>query len=274
MLQVVAERFLAQVPYGDVLEVAEPQRRSWLGGNSKVSETMRQGIARGVRANPLRGADGEPMSGRRPFGSERPYRRRAPAWRRTTEDHPGPEDNRAGHRFLALMGGRFTRDTIIYVIGSLAVGPFSLVSVVVLTRLMAPAEYGELAVMLFLAGYLTTVYNTGSLHGTFLLVYGASEGEGDDVDSDATITSTPRRALGTGVLLTLMIVSVGTALCCAFAPTLARLLVDRSSEAALVRWAAVSAGAGALWRLTMNIFRMERQPTRFAAFNALPPLSW
>jgi O-antigen/teichoic acid export membrane protein len=170
------------------------------------------------------------------------------------------------------MGGRFTRDTLIYTIGMLAVGPFSLVSVAVLTRLMVPAQYGELAVLLFLAGYLTTLYNTGSLHGTFMLVYGASEGEGDDVDSDATITSAPKRALGTGVVLTLMIVSAGTALCCVFAPALSQMLLGHRSGAALVRWAAVSAAAGALWRLTVNVFRMERQPVRFASFNALRPL--
>jgi O-antigen/teichoic acid export membrane protein len=187
-------------------------------------------------------------------------------------DSSHPEDHRIGHRFLALMGGRFTRDTLIYIVGALAVGPFSLVSVVVLTRLMVPAQYGELAIMLFLAGYLTTLYNTGSLHGTFMWVYGASEGEGDDVGSDGKITSTPRRALGTGVVLTLMIVSAGTAVCCVFAPNLAHLLLDRSADAALVRWAAVSAAAGALWRLTVNVFRMERRPVRYATFNAVRPL--
>jgi O-antigen/teichoic acid export membrane protein len=187
-------------------------------------------------------------------------------------DAPNPEDRRIGHRFLALMGGRFTRDTAIYAVGMLAVGPFSLVSVAVLTRLMVPSQYGELALMLFFAGYLTTLYNTGSLHGTFMWVYGATEGEGDDVGADGKIASTPRHALGTGVALTLIIVSAGTALCCLFAPTLAQLLVDRSSAAALVRWAAVSAAAGALWRLTVNVFRMERQAVRFASFNALRPM--
>src|SRR5580692_6901593 len=158
----------------------------------------------------------------------------APAAAPTGMPAPGPssqrhgrsEEHRLGHRVLTLMGGRFTRDTSIYVIGMLAVGPFSLVSVAVLTRLMAPTQYGELAVLMFLAGYLTTVYNTGSLHGTFMWVYGASEGE---VDSDATITSTPRRALGTGVALTLLIVTAGTLVCCALAPTLARLLLARGS---------------------------------------------
>jgi O-antigen/teichoic acid export membrane protein len=152
------------------------------------------------------------------------------------------------------------------------VAPFSLVSVAVLTRLLVPAQYGELAVLFVFAGFATVLYNTGSLHGTFMLVYGASEGEGDDVAGGAEITSVPRRALGTGVVLTLMIVTAGTAVCFALAPELSQALLHHRSGAGLVRWAAVSAAGGSLWRLTVNVFRMERRPGRFAALNATRPL--
>jgi len=182
------------------------------------------------------------------------------------------KDLRVGRRLLTLTGGRVTRHTVIYVIGLLAVAPFSLVSVAVLTRLLVPAQYGQLGVLFVFAGFATVLYNTGSLHGTFMLVYGASEGEGDDVGADTEITSAPRRALGTGVVLTLMIVTAGTAVCFALAPWLAQALLHHRSYAPLVRWAAVSAAAGSLWRLTVNVFRMERRPGRFAMFNATRPL--
>ncbi|MFI5009026.1 MAG: methyltransferase domain-containing protein [Solirubrobacterales bacterium] len=170
------------------------------------------------------------------------------------------------------MGGRFSRDTAIYVVGMLAVGPFSLISVMVLTRIMSPAEYGELALLFFFSGYLTVLYNTGSLHGTFMLVYGASTGEGDDIDSDIKLSQTPRRALGTGMTLTLIIVTAGTLVCFMFASTLSQALLHKRSGATLICWAAASAGAGSLWRLAVNVFRMERQAGRFAAFNAVRPL--
>ncbi len=178
------------------------------------------------------------------------------------------------HRFLALTGGRVTRDTSIYVVGLLAVGPFSLISVAVLTRVLATSQYGALALLMVFAGYLTTLYNTGSLHGTFMLVYGVSDGEGDEVGEETGLTSTPRRSLATGVLLTLMIVSAGTAVCVVTAPQIAGFLLGDSVPhgAALVRWAAASAAAGSLWRLTVNVLRMERKPVRFSAFNALRPL--
>jgi O-antigen/teichoic acid export membrane protein len=182
------------------------------------------------------------------------------------------KDQGLGHRLLTLTGGRFTRHTVIYIAGMLAVGPFSLVMVIVLTRLLVPAQYGELGVLFVFAGFATTLYNTGSLHGTFMWVYGVSEGEGDDVSAQSGLTSAPRRALGTGVVLTLMIVSAGTAVCFVFAPQLAQALLHHRSGATLVRWAAVSAAAGSLWRLTVNVFRMECRPGRFAVFNATRPL--
>ncbi len=172
------------------------------------------------------------------------------------------------------MGGRVTRDTAIYVLGTLVVGPFSLFSVIVLTRLMTPAAYGEMAVLFVAAGALTTLYNTGSLHGTFMWVYGASEGEGgDDVDTGAPITSTPRRAMGTGVVMTLVIVSLATSVLFLLAPAIShRFFQSVHAAPSAIRWAAVSAAAGSLWRLTVNVFRMERRAISFGVFNALRPL--
>jgi O-antigen/teichoic acid export membrane protein len=181
---------------------------------------------------------------------------------------------RASHSAATLLGGRLTRHTAIYALGTLAVGPFSIVSVVFLTRLLAPAQYGELALLLVFAGFLTTLYNIGTLHGTFLFVYGVSEGgEGDDVESDATVTSAPRRALGTGVVLSLIVVTFGTLLCFVLAPTLAHLqLLHYNGAVTSLRWAAISGAAGSLWRLTVNVFRMEGRPISFAALNCLRPL--
>lgn len=190
-----------------------------------------------------------------------------------TADDALPQHQHGGGRLLPLLGGLVTRHTLIYIAGSLAVGPAGLISVIITTRLLGASKYGELGVLFVFAGFATTLYNTGSLHGTFMWAYGASEGEGDDVGVDGKIASNHRRALGTGVVLTLAIVTAGTALCFALAPQLAKLLHIHSPEStALVRWAAVSAATGSLWRLTVNVFRMERQPGRFAASSALRPL--
>jgi O-antigen/teichoic acid export membrane protein len=183
------------------------------------------------------------------------------------------DDVRARRSPVTLLGGLITRHTMIYALGTLAVGPFSIVSVVFLTRLMAPSQYGDLAILLVFAGFLTTFYNVGTLHGTFLWVYGVSEGgEGDDVEVDAKTTAAPRRALGTGVAITLIVLVAGTALCFLLAPALTHLGLDTPGGAASIRWAAVSGATGSLWRLTVNVFRMERRPISFAALSCLRPL--
>lgn len=175
---------------------------------------------------------------------------------------------------LALAGGRLTRDTLIYGLGNVAVGPFSLISVAVLTRVLPPAQYGRLGVLLVFAGFLTVLYNTGSLHGTFMWVYGQSdEGEvPDDVGATGALAATPRRAMGTGVVLTLLIVGSGTAIVVIVAAPLAKLLLHSSAYASSVRWVAASAATGALWRLTVNVFRMERRPISFSVLNSVRPL--
>ncbi len=75
-----------------------------------------------------------------------------------------------------------------------------------------------------------------------------------------------------GVTLTLMIVTAGTAVCVVTGARARAAAAAQPHGRDLVCWAAVSAAAGSLWRLTVNVFRMERQPARFATFNALRPL--
>jgi O-antigen/teichoic acid export membrane protein len=191
---------------------------------------------------------------------------------RTVDDAPPQRKHGAG-RLLPRLGGLVTRHTLIYIAGSFAVGPAGLISVVITTRLLGASKYGELGVLFVFAGFATMLYNTGSLHGTFMYAYGATEGEGDDVGARGKITSNHKRALGTGVVLTLAIVSAGTAFCFLLAPQIAELLhIHNPDGPALVRWAAVSAATGSLWRLTVNVFRMERKPVRFAIFNSMRPL--
>ena len=49
------------------------------------------------------------------------------------------------------------------------------------TRFLGPAEFGQLALLLVFAAFLTVFYNVGTLQGTFIWVFG-SAGE-EDVDN-------------------------------------------------------------------------------------------
>jgi O-antigen/teichoic acid export membrane protein len=176
---------------------------------------------------------------------------------------------------LSLVGARMTRDTAIYVAGTALVFPFSLISVAVLTRYLSPHEYGRLALMYVFAGFLTTAYNIGTLHGTFYWVYGSSAEGAEDAGAQLAIgepVGVPQRALGTGVVLTLVVVAVGTAAVWSLSPMLARWLLHDGAAAHSVRWAGLSAATGSLWRLSVNLFRMERRAISFALLNGSRPL--
>ena len=172
---------------------------------------------------------------------------------------------------IVLFGSRISRDTAIYVAGTAAVLPFGLVTIAVLTRYLSPSEYGELAIVFVFAGLLTTIYNIGSLQGVMMWVFGGS-GEEEAISSGSGAPAGQKReALGTGFVLTFAVVSVATLPVMAFAEPIARLLLGEGDHASAVRWAGASAAFGSIWRLVVNLFRMERRPVVFAVLNCLRP---
>ena len=69
------------------------------------------------------------------------------------------------------------------------------------TRFLSPAEFGELALLMVFAAFLTIVYNVGMVQGTFMWVFGAAgEEEVEDAPGKAAAAGTKRRALGTGLV--------------------------------------------------------------------------
>lgn len=183
-------------------------------------------------------------------------------------------------RLLTRFGSRISRDSAIYALGMGMVFPFSLIQVAVLTRFLDPASFGTLGILFVYAGLLTILYNIGTLQGTFIWTFGASEGGEDDGDVSAgddagdvdRLADDKRRALGSGLLLLCAIVGVGTFAIVAFSEQLAVLLVGDEEHADAVMWAAASAAMGSIWRLTSNVFRLERRPVLFGVMQVARPL--
>ena len=174
---------------------------------------------------------------------------------------------------LATLASRIGRHTTLYGVGSLVSVLFGLANVAVLTRLLDPGPFGELAVLLFFSALLTITYNLGSLQGSFSWAFGTSGDEGVAAD-DVGLTGAAadkRRALFTGLVVTGLVGAGGTAVIFALATPLAGLLVGNESAAAAVRWAAVAAAVGALWRLVSNVLRLERRPGAYVALNSVRP---
>jgi len=147
-----------------------------------------------------------------------------------------------------------------------------LISVAVLTRFLAPAAFGDLAVLLVFSTLLSVLYNIAVLQGAFQWVYQASEDEGGDVHPDATEgPKDRRRALGTAFVLNAFVTGAGTLLCFALADPLGELLLGEPGKTGLVRLATLTGGLGAFWRVAVNTARMERRPGTYALLNSVRP---
>lgn len=175
-------------------------------------------------------------------------------------------------RPLVRLGRRLGRDAGVYAAGFAVTLGLSLVSVAILTRYLDPAEFGELAVLLFFAALLTVLYNLGFLQGSLAWVFGSSGEEEADEAAAGEGPSDRRRALGGAIVLTAAIATLGTILLLPAAGALTSILGLPGAGTA-VAIAAVSGGLGALWRLVSNVPRLERRPRLFVAFSALRPVA-
>jgi O-antigen/teichoic acid export membrane protein len=174
---------------------------------------------------------------------------------------------------LVLFGRRLGRHVGVYAGAHIGTFLFAMVNLAVLTRLLPIEEYGRLAVYLLLATMLTMIYNLGSLQGTLIAVFGAG-GAGEEMGLEEAegkaVTTDSERALTTGVLLTVAIAALGTALVFAAAPVFASIL-GQPGELDAVRLAALCGATGAVWRLVQNVPRLERRPLLYSSLNLLRP---
>jgi O-antigen/teichoic acid export membrane protein len=169
---------------------------------------------------------------------------------------------------VALVGRSLTRDSSVYVIGLASVFPLSLASALVSTAFLEPHAFGRLAVLVTFASLLTIVYGLGLIQGVLLWAYGMADdddGGGETVgDGTPTLGRAERaRAMGSGLLLASAVAVAGSTLAFALSAPISRALLGSTGYAGDVRWAASSAAAGALWRLVVQTFRMERQTARW-----------
>jgi O-antigen/teichoic acid export membrane protein len=174
---------------------------------------------------------------------------------------------------LHQYGSRLGLDTLVYSSGSGAFLLVSLLTLTVFTHYMPPSEYGELSILFVSAGVLTILLNLIPLAGVLRWVWVAGEADSGAVDDPSRQApgGTKRRALGTGTWMSLACIALGCGALVPFAKPLARLLIGSSSASGLVLLTIASGAAGALFRLTSNVVRMERRPVSFSMLVAVRP---
>ena len=193
-------------------------------------------------------------------------------------------DRRPGQRLITLLGRSLSRDAAYYTIGMAAVFPLGIATALVSTHYLEPGKYGQLGLLMIFASLVTLVYGLGVIQGTLNWAYGTTGDEDDDegeVEDDVgpaepdipRIAARRRRALGSGLALTSVLALVGTALLVASAGEIAELIGDGDGLTAGVIWAAISAAFGALWRLALQVYRLERRAAMYLVVSISRSLS-
>jgi O-antigen/teichoic acid export membrane protein len=179
---------------------------------------------------------------------------------------------------LHTLGLRLAGHSAIYVLGGLLSAVYGLTQIVVLTRVLPVDGYGRLAVLVLYSHLITTICNLGFVTGTMLsLPFSGGggggggmdeDGDGDDeVEDDRAArrpAGDPRKLLGTGMSIALLLTAALTGLSAVLAGPLARLLGDPHNAEAVV-WATAAGGLGTVWRMVTSVPRLERRPGRYVA---------
>jgi O-antigen/teichoic acid export membrane protein len=171
-----------------------------------------------------------------------------------------------------VLGAQVVRYSSIFSSGLVVTNLLAFASTIVVAHLLSPSEFGQFALLLFLAGLLNLVFNLGSKQGTMRRVYGADDDEDDDEEEDQALSEASQRSLGTGIVLTTLLAVVGTGVVIALASPVADLLLGGSGESEVVLWAAATGGLGAVYRLASLAVWMERRPVAFVVLESAQPL--
>lgn len=178
----------------------------------------------------------------------------------------------AASQLLARVG----RHSLVYGFGLGLTVLTGLASLAVFTRLMAPGEFGELALLLGCSTALTLISTVGLVQGVLNAVFGAGEDDGDELGDEEDSADSPvgrkREALGTGLILATMSGSVAAAAVWLNAGWIAERLLGDAGEATAVQLAGVVGGLGAVWRLLQTIPRLERRPVRYVVLEVARPV--
>lgn len=184
---------------------------------------------------------------------------------------PSSKGGPARRAFLGL-GMQMGRHAAVYGLGAFLRVFLSLVTVAVVTRFLDPAAFGRFSLLLLFSAGLTILYNLGSLQGTFMRVFGSTgEEEIEDDDSSQAESGGKRRALGTGLILTVLISVGGTVALLPMYPRFSELLLGNPDQGELVLIAAIAGALGAVVRLSSNVVRLERRPRAFLILSVARP---
>jgi O-antigen/teichoic acid export membrane protein len=164
----------------------------------------------------------------------------------------------------AALGEKVLRLSSIHTVGLFVTHAMTLITAVVVAVYLGPSEFGQYGLLLFAAGFLSFLFNLGSKQGTLKRVFGGGDDDDeDDDDDDEDMAESRQRALGTGIVLTLVISIVGTAIFVLFAGSIASFLLKGTEDRGVIILAGLAGGFGAVVRLGSLAVWMEHRPIAY-----------
>jgi O-antigen/teichoic acid export membrane protein len=171
----------------------------------------------------------------------------------------------------AALGKQVLRYSGIHSAGVVVSNVLTFAVTILVANFIDPSAFGQLGLLLFLTGLMTLLFTLASKQGTMKRTFGGDDDDDDD-EEDEELATSPRRTLGTGLVLISLVSLLGTGLAIVFAEQIADVLLNEDTEHKLVVWAAVAGGAGAVYRVASIAIWLERRPYPYIAVEAARPL--
>lgn len=172
----------------------------------------------------------------------------------------------------AALGEKVLRLSSFNTVGLFINHALTLVGAIVVAVFLGPADFGRYGLLLFAAAFLSFLFNLGSKQGTMKRTFGGGDDDDEDDDEEeGDLAESRQRALGTGLILTLVVSVIGTALFVLFADAVSGFLLSGQNDPELIVWAGVAGGFGAVIRLGSLALWMEERPAPYIFVETLRP---
>lgn len=176
---------------------------------------------------------------------------------------------------LSILGQHLAAHGLIYVVGTGIGAVLALTRVVVLTRILEIPVYGQLAILILTAGFVSTFCRVAFVSGTIRAIFrgGDEEGAEDEElgpgsEEPDIATDEQRRILATGIIATLALTALLTGVTALAIDPIERGLIGSGSTTAVLLTPLLG-GLGAVFYLISALARFERRPVAYVSLETL-----
>jgi O-antigen/teichoic acid export membrane protein len=140
-------------------------------------------------------------------------------------------------------------------------------------QFLGPSELGRYSLLLFLGALITHVLHIAVKPGTLSRTFGGGDEEdGDDEEDGAEVSSSPKRSLGVGLIMSVALGAAGAVAVVLLRGPIADLLLGGPGDENLVALAGVLGGVGVVFRLASMTLWFERRPSAYLVTEVARPV--